>query len=279
MDKLRHRNVKYIKGEIVDKQSVNNPRFVSLSELGDDHFEVEMSKRTISMDVPIILGYIIIQYAKLRILQFYYDCVDQYIGRENFQMCEMDTGSPYFALADETLESLVPPELREEFRRHIYGSCDLELVKADFWFQRACCTTHKSFDKRTPGLFKLEASGQEMICLSSKTYVLQHADGTCKFSCKGINKSAVTNPLDTYQSVLDTRQSVSGTNRGFRSRNNTVWTYEQKRNGFGYFYCKRKVLDDGVQTVPLKLVLTPWSNNNCHFFANSGGDHPLSMSF
>ena len=36
-----------------------------------------------------------------------------------------------------------------------------------------------------------------------------------------------------------------------------IATYQQKRNGFSYFYCKRRDLDDGVSTVPLDLELWP----------------------
>ena len=45
--------------------------------------------------------------------------------------------------------------------------------------------------------------------------------------------------------------------RGFRAHNNGIATYQQERNGFSYFYCKRRVLDDGVCTVPLDLEMCP----------------------
>ena len=44
---------------------------------------------------------------------------------------------------------------------------------------------------------------------------------------------------------------------GFKVRNNGVCTYRQMRNGFTYFYCKRKVLSDGVSTQPLDIELCP----------------------
>ena len=33
--------------------------------------------------------------------------------------------------------------------------------------------------------------------------------------------------------------------------------YHQKRSGFSYFYCKRRVLNDGRSTVPLDIELCP----------------------
>jgi hypothetical protein len=78
-----------------------------------------------------------------------------------------------------------------------------------------------------------------------------------KFSSKGISKKTVVAPLTTFRQVLKTRRPGSGNNTGFRARNNTVYTYTQERSGFSYFYCKRRVLDDGRTTVPLDLELCP----------------------
>jgi hypothetical protein len=78
-----------------------------------------------------------------------------------------------------------------------------------------------------------------------------------KFSSKGITKRLVKAPMTTFRHVLNTQRVGPGTLKGFRARNNGIATYQQKRNGFAYFYCKRRVLDDGVSTVPLDLELCP----------------------
>ncbi len=95
-----------------------------------------------------------------------------------------------------------------------------------------------------------------MVGLCSKTYVVK-GDTETKFSSKGISKRFVENPLDLYKSVLSTENPRSGLNKGFRVRNNTMYSYTQRRCGFSYFYCKRRVLDDGINTVPLDVVLCP----------------------
>ena len=43
------------------------------------------------MNLPFQVGFFVYQYAKLRMLQFYYDFFDKYLDRADFQMCEMDT--------------------------------------------------------------------------------------------------------------------------------------------------------------------------------------------
>ena len=44
------------------------------------------------------------QNAKLRMLPFYYDVLDKYLDRSDFQYCEMDTDSAYIAIAGESVE-------------------------------------------------------------------------------------------------------------------------------------------------------------------------------
>lgn len=79
----------------------------------------------------------------------------------------------------------------------------------------------------------------------------------CKFSSKGVSKRLVKNPLRIFKRVLRTRKAASGLNKGFRARGNGIYSYQQSRCGFSYLYCKRRVLDDGVHTVPLSVTLCP----------------------
>ncbi|CAH3193475.1 unnamed protein product, partial [Porites evermanni] len=119
------------------------------------------------------------------------------------------------------------------------------------WFPRTDTPEHKAYDKRTPGLFKVEWEGQGIIGLCSKTYYCFGAKD--KFSCKGVNKKCNDINKDKYLNVLLTKQNSSGVNRGFRVVNNTIYTYTQVRDAFSYFYPKRKVLADGVNTTPLDI--------------------------
>ena len=152
----------------------------------------------------------------------------------------MDTDSPYNASAGESVEMLVKPELREQY----------EQDKSN-WFPKTNTTEHRAYDKRTPGLFKVEWEGQGIIGLCSKTYYCFGRKD--KFSCKGVNKKCNEINKEKFLNVLLTKQSASGVNRGFRCINNQMLTYNQVRNGFSFFYPKRKVLDDGITTVPLDI--------------------------
>ena len=94
-------------------------------------------------------------------------------------------------------------------------------------------------------------SGAGIIGLSSKTYCCFGAYD--KFSCKGVNRKTNDINKEKYLNVLLTKQSCAGLNKGFRVVNNSMYTYEQVRDGFSYFYPKRKVLEDKVTTMPLYI--------------------------
>ncbi|GMF55832.1 unnamed protein product [Phytophthora fragariaefolia] len=63
--------------------------FSSKTELNDGTVGMTKSKRRIKLRNLIHLSIAIYQLAKLRMLQFYYDCIDFYFDRSDFQYQEM----------------------------------------------------------------------------------------------------------------------------------------------------------------------------------------------
>ena len=61
-------------------------------------------------------GYYEVEKTKIN-LEFYYDFLDYYLSREDFQILEMDTDSNYLRIAAESVEDLIKPELKEQFER------------------------------------------------------------------------------------------------------------------------------------------------------------------
>ena len=223
-----------------------------------------MAKKVIKYDLPVQIGFFVYQYAKLRMLQFYYDFMDQYLDRSDFQYLEMDTDSAYIAITAKNIEQLVKPHLKEQFYQewnqwlpaeacsvHHQDYVHTKLVGKE-WQPHSCCVQKRKFDKRTPGFFKIEWEGTGMVGLCSKTYY-GWGDKTNKCSTKGISKKH--NQLDKKQflDVLMTKQSAGSINVGFQVKNNTVYTYRQERNALSYLYPKRRVMEDGITTVPLSI--------------------------
>ena len=78
----RHRNVRYCT-EVGTSLLINNKPFRQLDVVTDDAYEVTASKARLTYDLPLHIGFFVYQYAKLRMLQFYYDFVDRYVAGVN----------------------------------------------------------------------------------------------------------------------------------------------------------------------------------------------------
>ena len=91
----------------------NLPQFKKLTPLlvEEEYYEIEKDKQSLRMNLPIRIGYFILQYAKLRMLQFYFDFMIKFVSSEKFQYCVMDTDSAYIALAGPTLGYVIKPEM------------------------------------------------------------------------------------------------------------------------------------------------------------------------
>ena len=266
---------------------INESRFRSLNVIKaeeiPDLYEVKMRKKSHSMDLPVHIGFFVYSYAKLKMLQFYYDLVDKFVDRSNFEYCQMDTDSAYIALAGRSLDDLVRPELRQQYfaeynQWFLTEACDkhmplcnrAQLAGIQWPAYRGCaeCVKKQMYTKRTPGLFKLEYAGEGIVALCSKTYFTSNSFedtaysedvrhglgyGGVKTATKGLNKTQNRMTKEKFLQVLTSKTAGSGTNRGFRVMKNCIYTYTQQRSALSYMYGKRLVMDDGVSTKPLLL--------------------------
>ena len=121
------------------------------------------------------------------------------------------------------------------------------------FFPQTCFVRHKQHDRREPGFFNEEFRCTEMLCLYSKTYccyaVTSHK---LKLSSKRLRKRVLEqrgdDRLEKYRRVLNEKVNVSSNNRGFRTNNHSVVTYEQVEKSLFYFYPERRVESDRIHT-------------------------------
>ena len=78
----KHRDVRYCT-EVGTSRLISNKRFRQLDVVTDDAYEVTSSKARVTYDLPHHIGFFVYQYAKLRMLEFYYDFVDRYVAIVN----------------------------------------------------------------------------------------------------------------------------------------------------------------------------------------------------
>ena len=172
----------------------------------------------------------------------------------------MDTDSLYLALAHENLYDCVRPARKQQWEALRQQDCN-ESFQADAiqtFFPRTCCSKQKKHDKREPGLFKKELKCTEVICFCSKTYCCYDAQSDkYKFSSKSLNNRTLKEngdgPMEINQRLMDEIISLISTNRGFRTINNCIATYEQTKKRLSYFYPKRIVQSDGIHSAPLNI--------------------------
>ena len=259
MDRSRHTVTKYLSDEKTHG-AINTKFFKRLDHINDQLLEVELAKAEIELREPIIVGFFILQYAKLRMLELYYNFFQSFCDVNKFEELEMDTDSLYLALSERELCDCIREECKVEWELlRIEDYKDVFTANATInLFPRTCCAKHKKHDKREPGLFKEEFHCTEMLCLCSKTYCCYDSNSNkYKFSSKGLNKRTLGDcgdgPMVKYLKVLDEFIYVISTKRGFRTVHHNLATYEKTQKELCYFYPKRIVDADGFHSRPLNL--------------------------
>ena len=208
------------------------------------------------MDLPLQIGVAVYHLAKLRMLEFYYDFIDKYIERKDFELTEMDTDSNYFAFSEDSIEKLIKPHMREEYEKDKYNFLPSESEELHPTFNvDGTRFSYKAYERRTPGLFKEEKRTDKLISLCSKMYC---CSDLCeiekpKFSCKGIQHQNNTMTFKRFEDVLFNGAKDIVNNKGFRYVAGYMKSYEQEKKGLSYVYHKRIVQNDGITTKPLNI--------------------------
>ena len=244
-------------------------------------FEVQSTPRMVTHNMPMQLGFFVLQYAKLRVLQFFYDFIKVNVNKEDYQVMTMDTDSVGLAFSTKTLRDAVKPEMRDSFDSQVFGSCTNgsdSPSHATPFVSRECCEPCRRWDSRVCGLFKVENTGDEMIALCSKSHFLKY-EGGHKMALAGIMKNRFEHAHEKFLSVLNDQQTVYSDNIGIRAVNSRLYTYQQHRAALNFMYTKRVILEDFVSTKPLDITLTPGTLLQCamcdtfsgHFMTAPGG--------
>ena len=242
---------------------INDPLFQQLTAINDDLYEIQTRKATINHDLPIQIGFWVYSLAKMRMLEFYYDFLDRFFDKSKFELSQMDTDSLYMAISGAKLEHILKPDMRATYFRernrwlpseHCNNCTDMYVTSKltdKSWELKPCCLERQTFDKRTPGLFKLEFKGEKILSLCSKSYIC--VDGTHhKKAHKGVqNRNNLR--FTHYENVLESCSQTATINRGMRVWGKKMNTYEQTKVGLTCIYVKRQVQSDGVSTRPLEL--------------------------
>ena len=228
----KHISTKFTTDEKLIDKIFRSPFFEDLEEINAGVFEVRQRKRQVTITRPYQCGIAVYQLAKLRMLEFYYDFLDKFCDRRDFELIQMDTDSFYMALSAEDFDEIIKPEMKELYKE-----------------EKKNWLVTDEYSKRVPGLFKAEFQGKRMIALTSKCYFADNGkdEGVKKFSCKGVSRRQNKMNWERYKNALFGSLDKAR-NIGFRKRDNHIVTYEQSKLGLSAYYDKRIVHEDGIHT-------------------------------
>ena len=228
----KHMNTKFTTNEKLIDNIFRSPFFEDLEEINEGVFEVRQRKKQVTITRPYQCGIAVYQLAKLRMLEFYYDFLDKFCDRRDFELIQMDTDSFYMALSANDFDEIIKPEIKELYKE-----------------EKKNWLVTDEYSKRVPGLFKAEFQRKRMIALTSKCYFADNGkdEGVKKFSCKGVSRRQNKMNWDRYKNALFGSLDKAR-NIGFRKRDNHIVTYEQSKLGSSAYYDKRIVHEDGTHT-------------------------------
>ena len=233
MDRSRHTVTKYLSDEKTH-EAINTIFFKRLDYINDQMCEVEKAKTEIEHRKPILVGFFILQYAQIAMLELYYNFSERFFEVNKFEVLEKDTDTLFLAPSEKTLYDCVREESKVEWELMRTADCKDDLIAnaTTNFFPRTCCTELKEHDKRGHRLFKEEFRCTEMLYLCSKTYCCYDSTSNkYKLSSNNLNKRTLEEygdgPVAKYRKVLDELINVTSTSRSFRTVLHNAATYEQ----------------------------------------------------
>ena len=172
------------------KRALSFQKLVSNIRSGEILYEFESVKSKVEQKEPSIVGFSILSYSKLHMLEWFYNLCHIFCNFSSFEEMEMHTDSLNLALAHNSLEDCIKGELKEIWNTIQKSDCSNEFSadSTNNFFPRTYCERHIEHNKREPGLFEEEFRCTEMICLSSKTYCcFDKSLDNAKFRSKSLN--------------------------------------------------------------------------------------------
>ena len=164
MDRSRHSITEYTN----DRKThavINNKMLKSLGYTNYQLYEVELAKSEIQNREPNIVGFFILQYAKFRKLELYYNFFTNNFDTDKYAEMEMDIHSLYLALTEKELNDCIRSEKNQEWELLSSNECNdsFTAVACSNLFLRTCCAKHRKRDKRETGLLREELRCTEVL--------------------------------------------------------------------------------------------------------------------
>ena len=240
-----HKNIKFCTNERQLTKLVQKSNFNTSQIIKDNLVLVSMHKISIRMDKPIYVGFSILDISKTHMYDFHYKKMVPFYGRDNINICYMDT--------DAFLYEIKTEDLYNDLKTFPYAA-DLDFSSYP--------DTHPNYsivNKKVLGKFKDEVNGNpiaEIVCLRPKMYALkmlqQDGNMTEKKRSKGVKYAHMERNvrLEHYRRCLYDQETHISSYNTIRSFNHVLYSITERKKTLTYFDDKRYILDDKVHTLP-----------------------------
>ena len=114
MVRSRHTVTNYLTDEKAH-WAINTKLFKRLDYINDQLYEVELAKTEIEHRESIIVGFFLLQYPKLRMMELHYNFSERFFDVNKFEELELDTDSFYLALSEKKLYDCIREESKFEW--------------------------------------------------------------------------------------------------------------------------------------------------------------------
>jgi hypothetical protein len=197
---------------------------------------VEMAKRVVKQDRPMIIGSLILSYSKCYMMSFWYDVLKPAFKEKDLKLLMTDTDSFIFKVTTNTLNQ------------------DLLAIKDHFDFSNLPKdhVLYSPTNAKVFGKFKDESSGERILSFCSprvKCYSLLYEDDEMN-KLKGIAKHYVKRHLhhDDYKKCVLERESMYASFKTIQSRQHNLYTVNVNKLALEPTDMKRYILPDGINT-------------------------------
>ena len=228
---LRKRiNVKLINDKKKYQKIVNKPNFVSQKIIDKNVVAVHCSKKVLTLNKPIYVGFCILELSKLLMYQFHYDYV---LKKFDARLLFTDTDSLVY-------------EIRSG---NVYEQCFKDKHLFDFSGYPKNSVYFHDRNKKKLGKMKDKFNGvkiDEFVGLKSKMYSLIAENDLEVNKAKGVN---VELKHKEYFDVLFGKKVVRPKMKRILSEKHKIGSYDINDISLSCFDDKRYVLDDGINTL------------------------------
>ena len=232
IENIRKRiNVKLVNGKKMYLKCVNKPNFISQKLFDKSFVAVHCSKKVLTLNKPIYVGFCILELSKLLMYQFHYNYVLKTVN--DVKLLFTDTDNLVYEIKS----------------GNVYDQCFKDKHLFDLSGYPKNSVYYCDINKKVLGKMKDELNGDkidEFVGLKSKMYSL------ITFSGKEVNKAkGVIKRLrhKEYPDVLFNKKVVRHKMKRIQSNLYQVGTYDLNKISLSCFDDKRHVLGDGINTL------------------------------